>query len=106
MPSSGIGERFPERSGPWAPTILTTLATVHNMASVFDSQGKYDDALEWYRRALSGQEQALGSDHPSTLTTVHNMASVFDSQGKYDDALEWYRRALSGEERALGPDYL
>ena len=50
------------------------------MASVFYDQGKYDDALEWYRRALSGRERALGKDHPSTLTTVHNMALLFDNK--------------------------
>ena len=68
------------------------------MATVFNKQGKNDDALEWYRRALSGFDQALGKDHPNTLTTVRNIALVFSHQGKYDDAFEWYQRALSGSE--------
>jgi tetratricopeptide (TPR) repeat protein len=91
MPSSGIGERFPVLGSDHPET----LTTVHCIASVF-RQEKYNDAVEWYRRALSVQERALGSDHPSTLTTVHNMAIVFHDQGKYDDALEWYLRVISG----------
>jgi tetratricopeptide (TPR) repeat protein len=75
------------------------------MASVFDNQGQYEKALEWYRRALEGREKTLGKDHPSTLHTVHNMALVFDHQGQYEKALEWYRRALDGYEKTLGKDH-
>jgi len=53
---------------------LSTLTTVHSMASVFDSQGDCGKALQWYQRALDGSEKTLGKDHPSTLTTVHSMA--------------------------------
>ena len=82
-----------------------TLSTVHQMANVFYNQGKYDEALDWYRRALSGKEKSLGKDHPNTLSTVHQIANVFSSQGKYDEALDWYRRALSGKEKSLGKDH-
>ena len=30
----------------------STLGTVNNMASVYDNQGRYDEALEWYGRVL------------------------------------------------------
>ena len=82
-----------------------TLSTVNCMANVFMDQGKYDEALEWCRRALAGEERSLGKDHPNTLATVYSMAGVFKRQGKYDEALEWYRRALAGEERSLGKDH-
>jgi Tfp pilus assembly protein PilF len=59
------------------------LGTAHNMAVVFDKQGEYGKALEWYRRALDGREKTLGMDHPDTLGTVNNMASVFDKRGEY-----------------------
>jgi tetratricopeptide (TPR) repeat protein len=72
------------------------------MASVFDRQGQYDKALEWYGRTLDGYENTLGKDHPDTLTTVHNMAFIFRSQGQYNKALEWFERALDGREKSLG----
>ena len=82
-----------------------TLDTVYNMAGVFDKQGQYDKAMEWYGRALAGREKVLGEEHPDTLTTVNSMALVFSNQGQYDKALEWYRRALAGREKALGVDH-
>ncbi|KAK6495581.1 hypothetical protein TWF481_002629 [Arthrobotrys musiformis] len=82
-----------------------TLATVNDIASVFGSQGKYDEAMQWYEQALAGSEKALGKDHLDTLATVHGIASVFLGQGKYDEAMMWYERALASEEKALGKDH-
>ncbi len=70
--------------------------TVHNIGVVVLAQGKFDDSLEWHRRALTGREKALGMEHPDTLYTVHGMASVFQRLRNYDESLEWYNRALSG----------
>jgi tetratricopeptide (TPR) repeat protein len=75
------------------------------MGIVFDNQGEYGKALEWYQRALDGKEKTLGKDHPSTLDTVNNMALVFSNQGEYGKALEWYQRALDGKEKTLGKDH-
>ncbi|KAF3155068.1 hypothetical protein TWF788_006463, partial [Orbilia oligospora] len=66
----------------------TLFGHVHNIALVFSNQGKYDEAMQWYERALAGSEKALGKDHPSTLSTVNNIAAVFDNQGKYDEAMQ------------------
>ena len=77
----------------------------HSVASIMNDQGEYDNALEWYQRALEGKEKALGKDHPSTLSTVNNMAVVFHSMGEYGKALEGYQRALEGKEKALGKDH-
>jgi tetratricopeptide (TPR) repeat protein len=86
-------------------TTLPLSSTVNNMGLVFDNQGEYGKALEWYQRALDGCEKTLGKDHPSTLDTVNNMGLVFDNQGEYGKALEWYQRALDGKEKTLGKDH-
>ncbi|KAL7273354.1 hypothetical protein RUND412_003806 [Rhizina undulata] len=87
-----------------------TPSIVHNIASVFDSEGRYDEAIEYYQRALAGIEKALGKGHPDTLkSTVNHLALVFNRQGRYDEALELFQRALAGLEKALGkhhPDTL
>jgi len=76
-----------------------------NLGDVYSRHGRQNKALEWYTRALTGYENALGVDHPTTLSTVHQMALVFNTQGQYEKALEWYGRALAGEEKALGADH-
>ena len=65
------------------------------------TRGKYDEALGWYRRVLTGFEKSLDKGHPETLCAVYCMANVFWRQGKYDEAVEWCRRVLDGRENSL-----
>ncbi|KAF3922296.1 hypothetical protein ABW20_dc0107567 [Dactylellina cionopaga] len=85
--------------------IQSTFGYVQNIALVFENQGRYDEAMQWYERALTGYEAALGKDHPSTLATVNAIAIILDNQGKYEEAMQWYERALTGCETALGKDH-
>ena len=98
---SGTGEHSPGVRSLWARTtqIRYPLSTVWQ---IFAYQGKYDEALKWYRRALAGEEKFLGKGHPNTLSTIHSMAGVLSSQEKYDEVLEWHRQALAGREKSLG----
>jgi tetratricopeptide (TPR) repeat protein len=73
------------------------------MAGLLQSQGKYEDALPLYQRALAIREKALGPDHPKTATSLNNMAELLRSQAKYEDALPLYQRALAIWEKAWGP---
>ena len=47
------------------------------MACVYDDQGKYDEALAMYEKALSIRLKKLGDDHPSVADTYNNMAVVY-----------------------------
>ena len=57
-------------------SMWTRVKMDHNIAGVFRDEGEYDKALEWYQRALDGQEKAPGKDHPNTIRTVQNMAAL------------------------------
>ena len=46
-----------------------TLATVHNLAVLFEKQNKLDEAESLYQRELKGYEETLGPKHPDTLKT-------------------------------------
>jgi hypothetical protein len=46
------------------------------MALVFSEQGRYDDALEWYIRALIGRKRTLGLDDPDTQSTRRCLEKV------------------------------
>ena len=85
--------------------VLGTLDRLKNMGHKYYSQGDYAKALEWYHRALDGQEKTLGRDHPDTLATVSNMGSVSIDLGEYVNALGWYQKALTGQEKTLGRDH-
>ncbi|KAL7271413.1 hypothetical protein RUND412_005829 [Rhizina undulata] len=88
--------------------IFITLKIVALMASVYLNQGRFNEAVDFLRRALAGFEKLIlvGKDHLITLTTMHNIASVYDNQGRYDEALELFQRVLAGEERTLGTEHI
>ncbi|KAJ9656251.1 hypothetical protein H2198_005102 [Neophaeococcomyces mojaviensis] len=83
----------------------STLATVHNLGTLYRDQGKLNEAEQMLLRALAGTEKALGPDHTSTLATVHSLGTLYCDQGKLNEAEQMYLRALAGKEKALGPDH-
>jgi tetratricopeptide (TPR) repeat protein len=76
-----------------------------DIAGVFESQGSYGKALEWYKKALTIREKALGKEHPDTAAACHDIADVYDSQGNYEKALELYEKALTIHEKVLGKEH-
>jgi len=63
--------------------------------------GYYNQALEWYQKALDIRENVLGIEHPDTAITYNNIASVYNNQGDYTQALEWHEKALDIREKVL-----
>jgi tetratricopeptide (TPR) repeat protein len=82
-----------------------TARLLHNIASVYDDQGNYPKALEWYNKALEIYEKVMGKEHPSTATTYNNIGLVYDKKGDYPKALEWYHKALAIYEKVLGKEH-
>lgn len=50
---------------------------VNNMALVYYSQGRYEEALELNEGAVTEYEKALGKEHPSTMDTINNTVIVY-----------------------------
>jgi tetratricopeptide (TPR) repeat protein len=87
-------------------TILTMpRKSIGLFASLYWSQGRYEEAERLYRRALEGWEEMLGPKHLDTLGAVYNLARVYWSQGRYEEAERLYQRALEGWEETLGPKH-
>jgi len=82
-----------------------TLASVNNLASLYQAQGRYGEAEPLYRRALEASERVLGKEHPQTLTSLNNLAALYDSEGRYGEAEPLYKRALGASERVLGKEH-
>ena len=47
--------------------------TYNNIAIVYKKQGKYEEALEYYNKALTIYINKLGEDHPYTKLTQNNI---------------------------------
>jgi tetratricopeptide (TPR) repeat protein/CHAT domain-containing protein len=88
----------------FGPDHPSTLASVNNLAGLYQAQGRYAEAEPLFWRSLKGVEKVLGPDHPVTLSLVNSLAIFYHIQGRYAEAEPLYRRALEGRERTFGPD--
>jgi Tfp pilus assembly protein PilF len=79
--------------------------TLHNLAHVYELQGKYGEAEGLYKRALAITEKAKGTSHPDVAPTLANLAIVHELQGKYGEAEGLYKRALAITEKAKGTSH-
>ena len=66
------------------------------------AQGKYDEALVYYQKALTIRIKVLGEEHPDVATSYNNIGAALEAQGKYDEALVYYQKALTIRIKVLG----
>ena len=70
--------------------------------SVDAAEGRYDEAEEYARRALSIMKVQVGPRHPDLATTQVNLAMIVASGGKSFEAHRLLRSSLSIRRRAFG----
>jgi tetratricopeptide (TPR) repeat protein len=78
---------------------------LNNLANLYYSQGKYEQAEPLYIQALELRKQLLGENHPDTATSLNNLANLYYSQGKYEQAEPLYIQALEIAEQTLGENH-
>lgn len=79
----------------------TTMTTQHNLAALYEKQGRYAEAEELFRRVLSLREKLFGAEDPDTVATLNNLAQVYIANGKKQEAVEIYQRAVPLCEQVL-----
>ncbi|MEM6993900.1 MAG: tetratricopeptide repeat-containing protein kinase family protein, partial [Myxococcota bacterium] len=78
---------------------------LHNLGGVLYRQGRLEEALDHYTRALHDQQEFLGPEHPQIATTLNHTANTLIELKRYAEADDYARRSLSLRERVLGPDH-
>jgi tetratricopeptide (TPR) repeat protein len=78
---------------------------MHNLASVYETQGHYKKAETLVRQALEIQRRTLGEEHPSTLTSMGTLAIIYRGERRYEEAETLIRQALEGSRRTLGEEH-
>ena len=69
---------------------------------MYEKQGDYEKAMEFYQKAIKISEQVLGEQHPNTVSTYNNLGGVYQAQGDYEKAMEFYQKAMEIKEQVLG----
>src|SRR6185503_18344810 len=77
---------------PMISTAMNRTVTEHNLGAALQSEGRMDEALEHYRRAL-----AITPDYAPAYS---NIGTVLQAEGHIDDAIAAYNQAL-----AIRPGY-
>ena len=54
--------------------------SLNNLARLYNSQGKYEEAEPLYLEALAIAEQALGENHPTTVKIRENLQTLRQQQ--------------------------
>lgn len=67
------------------------LVSVHNsIGNVYQSERRYDEALQHYRTSLDILREYLSADHP-TITSIHNNCGiVLSQQQEYNNSNQIY----------------
>lgn len=68
-------------------------------------EGRSDDALREYERALELRVELLGEQHPEVADTLYNIALIREERGELEQAHEHYRRSLEIGKENLGPEH-
>lgn len=78
---------------------------LNDAASIYQDNGEYKIAMEYYEKALAIHENVLGADNPNTAAVYNNIACVYQGLGNYNKALEYCEKALTICENVLGTEH-
>ena len=94
------------RTGPDHGHVERVTLICHNIGVLHMELGDYQQAKEYYERALSLQLDTLGPDHVCVAYTFLSMGNLHCILGNNLQAKEYYERALSIRLNKLGPDHV
>ncbi len=66
----------------------------NNLAIYSKRTGKFDEALEYNKKALNISEKVLDSLDPRISSIINNLSTLYKEKGDYDEALKYSKRAI------------
>jgi len=106
-----------DESFKWAQTNLEIVLQLHkddhldiadsynNLGIVYDSQGKYNQAEEAFKKSLEMRERLFKGDHLDIASSYNNLGMVYNAQGKYNQAEKAHKKSLEMRERLFNGDH-
>ena len=73
----------------------------HGIANVYLKQDNYSEALVYYVRSLSVEEQYLPPEHSDIAITLDCIGVIHFRLSKYNEALNYYERSLKIRQKSL-----
>ena len=82
-----------------------TLASMNNLANLYDNQERYQEAEPLYLKCLNVMTTKLGAAHPSTLVSMNNLGVFYHEHKRYEEAEPLLRECLDLKAVKLGKDH-
>ncbi|MEM9458441.1 MAG: serine/threonine-protein kinase [Myxococcota bacterium] len=79
--------------------------SLNSLGMIASARGEYEDARDYYERALAIWDKAKGTGHPKSIMLLSNLAIVRSRQGEHEDAQQHHERALRLKEKAYGANH-
>jgi tetratricopeptide (TPR) repeat protein len=80
-----------------------TAMSYNDIGFVYNLKDEYNQALEYYIKALNIREKILGK-HQDTALSYNNIGSIYNAKSEYDKALEYHFKALEIRKKVLGEE--
>ena len=89
----------------YRPESGETATSYNNIGLVYDNQGNYAKALEYYEKSLAIDLKVFGENHAATAMSYNNIGAVYAQQGNYAKALEYYEKSLAIDLKVFGENH-
>jgi len=80
-------------------------AAYHGIATIYQKQKNYSEALVYYALSLTLQEQYLPSEHLDIANSCNSIGVVHETLRKWKQALKYYQEASSICRHSLSPQH-
>lgn len=77
----------------------TAAAILNSWGLLYKKQGKFQRALDTYKRSLDLRETLFGEDHPETNATRHNIGEIHNDMGNPEAAMEMFKKNMALMEK-------
>jgi tetratricopeptide (TPR) repeat protein len=88
----------------WGAAHPFTARAYHALGTVYQSEGKVDEAREMYEKALQNWDKFPGSGKLDTATAQASLASIYASRGYFAKAENLLAKAIATRESVMGPN--
>ncbi len=75
------------------------------IATFYNAQGLYNQALPWLKQCLEVTKKRLGEEHPDVAISLNDLALLYNSQGRYSEAEPLHVQALALRRKLLGEEH-
>ena len=86
--------------------LLCSARCLVNLAGLFKSQGRQEEALAMYVEGIKTMKAALPENHPDIARSLCSLASLYKVTKCFDQAQECFAKALQIMRRALPKDHV